>query len=115
MKEMNGYVSGGITPEELSFMKNAVGQSDALKYETGFQKAGFLGRILDYNLPSDFVEQQNKIIASIDANEINGLAKKWLKTDNMNIVLAGDKELIGPKWEKLGYTIVELDADGNKK
>jgi zinc protease len=115
MKEMNGYVSGGITPEELSFMKNAVGQSDALKYETGFQKAGFLGRILDYNLPSDFVDQQNKIIASIDAKEINSLAKKWLKTDNMNIVLAGDKDLIGPKLEKLGYTIVELDADGNKK
>jgi hypothetical protein len=29
--------------------------------------------------------------------------------------MAGDKDIIGPKLEKLGYTIVEVDADGNKK
>jgi hypothetical protein len=27
-------------------MKSAIGQRDALRYETGFQKAGFIGNIL---------------------------------------------------------------------
>jgi zinc protease len=115
VKEIGNYTEGGVKPEEVSFMKNAVGQSDARKYETGFQKAGFLGTILDYNLPADFVDQQNKILTNIDAAVINRLSKKWMNLDKMNIVLAGDKELIAPKLEKMGYTIIELDADGNKK
>ncbi len=105
MKEIENFAAQGITPSELSFMKNAVGQSDARKYETGFQKAGFLGNILDYNLSSNYVDQQNWILNNIDKNEINALAKKWLQTEKMSIVMAGDKEIIGPKLEKLGYTI----------
>ena len=40
MKEMNLYVKEGIKAEELSFLKNALGQRDALLYETGNQKSG---------------------------------------------------------------------------
>lgn len=114
MKEIEGYLAKGITPEELNFMKNAIGQSDARKYETGFQKAAFLGQILKYNLSSNFVDQQNNIIKAIDATEINRLARKWIQPAQMNIVLAGDKSVIGPKLEKMGYTVVEIDADGKK-
>jgi hypothetical protein len=52
-----------FTDEEVTFMKNSLGQRDALSYETGFQKAGFIGRMLEYNLPADYVDQQNKILA----------------------------------------------------
>ncbi len=31
----------------------------------------------------------------------------------MNIVLVGDKDLILPGLKRLGYEIVEVDADGN--
>ena len=34
-----------LTEDEITFMKSALGQIDALRYETGFQKAGFIGRI----------------------------------------------------------------------
>ena len=50
MKELKNYEENGITEEELAFMKSAIGQRDALRYETGFQKAGFIGNILDNNL-----------------------------------------------------------------
>ncbi len=115
MKEIKGYSKDGIKSDELSFMKNALGQSDARKYETGFQKAGFLVNILQYNLKPDFVEQQNKLLNAITANEISALAKKWIDASKMNIVLAGDKEKITPGLEKMGYKIVELDADGERK
>jgi zinc protease len=32
----------------------------------------------------------------------------------MNILLVGDKETILPGLQKMGYEIVELDADGNQ-
>ncbi|HRO70875.1 MAG TPA: insulinase family protein, partial [Chitinophagaceae bacterium] len=112
MKELKGFAENGVTPEELEFMKSAIGQRDALRYETGFQKAGFIGNILEHNLPADYVDQQNKIINSITKEEIDRLAKKWLQTDKMNILVVGDKEKILPGLEKLGYEIIELDADG---
>ncbi len=46
IKELKDYSAKGITDEELAFMKSAIGQRDALRYETGFQKAGFIGNIL---------------------------------------------------------------------
>jgi len=115
MKELKDYSATGITAEELAFTKSAIGQQDALRYETGNQKAAFIGRILTYNLPGNFVETQNKLLASITEKDIDALAKKWLTKDKMNILLVGDKAKILPGLQKLGYEIVELDTDGNKK
>ena len=112
MKELNKYETGGITDEELSFTKSAIGQRDALRYETGAQKAGFISRILDYNLPADYVDKQNKILANITKAEIDGLSKKWINPEKINILLVGDKTKILPGLQRLGYEIVELDKDG---
>lgn len=114
MKEISQYAAKGITAEELEFTKSAIGQQDALKYETGNQKAVFVGRLLTYDLPANFVEIQSNILKSISKKEIDALAKKWLNTGKMDILLVGDKAKIMPGLEKLGYEIVELDADGKK-
>jgi zinc protease len=115
MKEMSTYAKTGITDEEINFMRSAIGQRDALRYETPFQKAGFIERMVDYDLPADYVDQQNKIISSITKEEINALAKKWIDTEKMYILLVGDKAKIQPGLQKLGYDIIELDVNGNQK
>jgi zinc protease len=114
MKELKQYTAGGISDQELTFMKSSMGQRDALRYETPGQKAAFIGRILDYNLPADYVEQQNKILKSITKAEIDKVTKKYVQPDKMNILLVGDKAKILAGVKKLGYEIVELDADGKK-
>lgn len=115
MNELGKYAQSGITDEELKFMKSAIGQRDALRYETGFQKAGFIRQILYYNLPGDYVEQQSKILSGMTKEEINKVAAKWVNPKNMNILLVGDKTKILPGLAKLGYEIIELDVDGNLK
>ncbi|NOT52872.1 MAG: insulinase family protein [Chitinophagaceae bacterium] len=112
MKELNNYRENGITEAELGFMKNSLGQRDARAYETGFQKAGFIGRILDYNLPANYVDQQNKILAKLTKAEVDAVAKKMLNPAKMNILLVGDKAKIYESIKKLGYPIIELDVDG---
>ena len=115
IKEINLYQKDGIKADELAFMKSSIGQSDARRYETNGQKAGFLSRILEYNLTSDFVNTQSKILNEIKESEIDALAKKYLNVNNMVIVVVGDKLSTLPGLQKLGYEVVELDADGNKK
>lgn len=115
MKELETYSKKGITPEEVAFMKSAVGQRDALRYETGFQKAGFIGRILDFNLPANFTDQQTKILNNMTKQQIDQLAAKWIHTDKANILLVGDKAKILPGLQKMNYEIVELDVNGNMK
>ncbi|MBA9079243.1 zinc protease [Rufibacter quisquiliarum] len=112
MKEIKRFREEGITDEELAFMKSAIGQSDARKYETSFQKAMFLNNMLRYNLEPDYVAKQNEILKNITKEEINALAKKHLQVEKMSIMLVGDKASIKPGLEKLGYEVVELDPDG---
>ncbi len=112
MKELKNYRENGITEAELKFMKNSLGQRDALSYETGFQKAGFIRRILDFGLPVNYTEQQNTILAKLTKKQIDETARKMLNPDKMNILLVGDKAKIMEGIKKLGYEVVELDADG---
>ncbi|MCU0397922.1 MAG: insulinase family protein [Cyclobacteriaceae bacterium] len=115
MNELTKYSTSGISPEELTFMKSALGQREALLYESGFQKAGFIGRILTYDLPADFTVQQNKILSSLTKTEVDQLATKWIKPENMSILLVGDKTTILPGLQRLNYEIVELDVNGKLK
>ena len=112
-KEIRTYAENGITPDELAFTRNAIGQSDARRYETPLQKLAFLSNILTYDLPDDFVDTQNEILATIPAEELNGIATKHLTMDDMAIVVVGDRNVVQPELETLGYEIVHLDADGN--
>ena len=112
-KEIRAYAENGITPDELAFTRNAIGQSDARRYETPLQKLAFLSNILTYDLPDDFVDTQNEILATIPAEELNGIAAKHLTMDDMAIVVVGDRNVVQPELETLGYEIVHLDADGN--
>jgi zinc protease len=96
IKEIGNYADKGILPDELDFTKVSIGQSDARRYETNMQKAIFLSRILKYNLPATFADEQNKILKEIKAEELNKLAKQYLDVNKMAILVVGDKEKLKP-------------------
>lgn len=112
VNEITNYRDTGITLDELSFTRSAIGQSDALNYETPWQKAGFLGDILLYNLPEGFVEQQMQIINGISKAEIDQLARENLPFEQMVLLVVGDKVVIADDLAALGYPIVEMDSAG---
>ena len=113
MNVITDYGKTGITDDELTLTKNSIGQRDALRYETPLQKAYFLGEIVEYDLPKNFVEQQSTILKNITKAEINAIARKRLPINNMIITVVGDKALVKPGLERLGYEVVELDKEGN--
>jgi len=114
MKDIRYYLETGPTQEELQFMKRAITQGDARSYETGYQKAAFIGKILDYNLPANYTEQQAKILNDLTQEQVKAYANRFIQPSKMNILLVGDKNKILEGVKKLGYEIEELDNDGNK-
>lgn len=111
MNEITGYREDGITPEELQFTKDAIGQSEALDYETPGQKARLLDQIITYDLPADFVRQQQAVISGITRERVIELAREHLPIEKMKILVVGDKAVIYESLEALGYPIVELDTE----
>jgi zinc protease len=110
--EINGFKENGLTDEELTFMKRAIGQRDARAYETPNQKLSFLSEIMTYSLDKTFVDDQNTILANIDKAELNLLAAKHLKLDEMITVVVGDKAKVMESLKPMFEKIVELDAEG---
>ncbi len=114
MSEIKKYADKGVSADELGFTKSSMGQSDALKYESPFQKAAFLKRLVDYNLDGSYVAKQSQILSSISQAEINDLAKKHLPYGNVNIIIVGDKQTNLDKIKKLGYDVKLLDVTGKE-
>ncbi len=107
------YKSNGATAEELAFTQSSMTQSEARKYETGFQKAGFLNNILTYNLPKDYTIKQNEILRSMTVNDMKSLAAAHLPAkDRLIILLVGDKAKLMDKIKAKGLDVVELDKEG---
>ena len=61
----------------------------------------------------DFVEEQNAILAAISQKELNQLAGEHLNMDDMLILVVGDKQVILPGLQELGYEVIELDTNGD--
>jgi len=112
MSELTGFFEEGIRSDELSFMKSSIGQAEARRYETPFQKLFLLSTIVDYDLEKGFKDEQNQIIETITQEEINALASKYLDPEKMVVVTVGDKAEIIDGLQDLGYPIIELDQDG---
>ncbi len=112
MKEIRNYKNSGITEEELAYTKNSISLSEALKYETNGQKAGFLKKIVEYNLEKDYLEKQKNILKSATRQSINATANKYLQDDKMLIVVVGNRDLVLEPLKKLGYEIDEYNNEG---
>lgn len=110
---INAYNKTGPTADEMGFLKKAIGQGTALRYETELQKAGYISRILDYNLQPNYLDLQASILKNITADDIKAISNKYIPADKLNILLVGDKTRILPGLKKHGYEIIELNVDGD--
>ncbi|QFI39108.1 insulinase family protein [Moritella marina ATCC 15381] len=109
LTELKGYVDDGITDTELEYMKSAVSQQEALSYETPGQKSNFLMQLLLLDLSPDFVEQQAKIIQTMNKSEIQALAKTYLSSDQFSVIVVGDRQLIEKQVKDFGFDIKIFD------
>jgi zinc protease len=105
IKEIKAYQAEGMTAAEHDFMRSSIAQSQALDYETPYQKAGFVRMIQRYDLAEDFTSKQDEIIKTVSLSELNALAQSLLDLDTMTILIVGDKTQLTEQLKDLGYPI----------
>lgn len=114
INELENYAAEGMDVEEYDYMRSAIGQRDALNYETPGKKLSLLGNILRYDLPLNYRSEQANLLQETDRETLNELSKKLIHPDDMAIVVVGDVDIIRPELEALGMPIIMLNEDGEK-
>ena len=101
-KEFENYITEGINEEELAFTKNSIANSDALRYETAFQKSRFLARIQRYGLDGNYTKKQKEMLNDMTVADVKSIANKYLKMDDHIVVVVGNKYALKDKLQKFG-------------
>jgi len=112
LAQLEKYSRDGMTAAEYHYLQNAVGQRDALQYETPGNKLGLLSQILTYDLPLDYRRQQQELLKQTDRERLNTLAGQLIDADNLAIVVVGDLQAIRPQLEALELPMRQLDEEG---
>ncbi len=112
--EIDAYQRNLLSAQEVAFTKNAINQSEALKYETLNQKAGVLFAKQRYNLEPDYKLMQLQVLMTLSAEEIRGLAMRLLDLSKMAIIVVGDRKVVKDKLGRWGYEVIELDTEGKE-
>jgi len=102
-KELMEQYRNGITEEELLFTKNALIKSNARAFETLRALIGMLRNIAQYNLPVDYVKDQENIVKEMTRERIKELADKYIVPERMFYVVAGDAKTQLQSLTKIGF------------
>jgi len=112
LNELEKFAADGMDEAEYDYMRSAIGQRDALRYETPGRKLGLLSNILRYDLPLNYRTLQNNILKETDRETLNALSNELIQPGNMAIIVVGDEASIRDELEALEIPIVSLDENG---
>ncbi len=104
----------GIEQEDLDFTKNALIKSNARRFETLGALLGMLQEMSAYELPEDYVKQEEEVIRSMTLDRHKELAQQYLNPDKMIYLVVGDGATQFDRFSDAGFNEVQLlDKQGN--
>ncbi len=105
----------GISAEDLAFTKNALIKSNALRFETQRALLGMLQEMNLYNLPANYIEDEENVVRNMTLEEHQALASKYLDASKMAYVVVGDAATQYEQFKKMGFDEVKLlDKNGEE-
>ncbi len=106
----------GMTSDELEFVKKGLVGNFALNFETPSQIAGALQNIVLYGLPDDYYQNYLQTIDAVSLADVNRVAKQYLDTSRMAVVVVGDLAKIKSGIAALNLgRMVECDLTGKPR
>ena len=90
--ELNRMISQPVDYEKLQLVKNHMSGSFARSLENPRTIANFALNIKRHNLPPDYYATYLQRLSAVTAEDVQAMASKYLKPNNMIIAVAGNKE-----------------------
>jgi len=111
--EFNRIRTEPISEDEVARMKNYLSGSFARSLENPGTIAGFALNIARYNLPANYYQDYLKNLAAVTPAKVQAMANKYVKQDNLHIIIVGNAKEAAKGLEKYG-TVKYFDKDGKE-
>ncbi|MFN8240490.1 MAG: pitrilysin family protein [Bacteroidales bacterium] len=92
-----------IPQDYVDFTKSALMKGNALRFETLGSLLGMLGNIAAYNLPDDYIKQEEALVKDLTPAKVLEYAKKYIDPSRMYYVVVGDAKTQVKELEKVGF------------
>lgn len=102
-KDLMTKYRDGITDEELQFTKDALIKSNSRRFETLRALTGMLQNISLYDLPTDYVRNEEAVVKNMSLELHKTLANKYINPDRMYYVIAGDAQTQMKALKEVGF------------
>ncbi|MBL6734802.1 MAG: insulinase family protein [Shewanellaceae bacterium] len=93
-QQLAAYQATGMTDVEFTSMRLALVQQQALAYETSIQRMKYLAHIQRFDLPIDFVAQQDACLDDLSADKLRSVCQAAFNPDQHITLLVGNKKSI---------------------
>ena len=112
-KDIISNYAESFDEEDLTATKNVLIKKNARAFETLYQKMGILQNISTFNLPNDYVSQQEKIVESMTVDKAKSLIKEHMNPDKLIYVVVGDGETQFDRLKGIGLgNPIKVDREG---
>jgi zinc protease len=91
-----------ILPEYIEFTKSSLLKNNALRFETLGNLLSMLNTMTSYNLPMDYIKQEEKFIEGLTIKKQLELVNKYIDPSRMYYVVVGDAKTQLDDLEKVG-------------
>lgn len=93
----------GVSQEDVDFTKNALLKGNALRFETQRALIGMLNTLSAYNLPDDYIAQEENYVRNLTVAKVNEEVQKFIDPMRMYYVVAGDAATQMNELRRLGF------------
>jgi len=113
-EEIEKY-KNGISQEDLDFTKSALIKSNARRFESQFSLLGMLQTMSAYDLPANYIADEERIIGAMTLEEHKRLANKHLDASKMGYLVVGDAATQFEAFKNAGFDeVILLDKDAKE-
>lgn len=92
VKEMNRMRNEQLTDDEFNMVKSVMSGNFARRLENPETVARYALNIARYNLPEDYYASYLKKLNAVTKEDIQAMAKKYIRPDKAHIVVVGNKD-----------------------
>lgn len=108
LAELSRMRDSDVTEDELNAARTRLTESLPARFETNEQTASAIAELFVYGLPLDEYATFAARVNAVTAADIRRVAERYLRPDQVRIVVVGDRSAVEPGLNELGLGPVEI-------